>query len=253
MVIDCKKKVDQKELFVAIDHGLSFPEMTGLERPVELLQELISLPEVDGLIATPGLYRQAERNAITLGSLKRMITVDCVMEDRTGQLVQRKTVITPEDAASFRPYAYKMFLNIYEDQCKLMENIRDLSRFIAAGRRLGIATLAEIVFFGNKRFMNSSTQAGELFRGCRIAMELGADMLKVPLIGDVDALVEIIDRIKLPTYLLGGSASLSLDELLKQIAGLDCLPVRGLMFGRNLWRYNDMAERVRRISQCLKA
>lgn len=253
MVIDCKKKVDQKELFVAIDHGLSFPEMTGLERPVELLQELISLPEVDGLIATPGLYRQAERNAITLGSLKQMITVDCVMEDRTGQLVQRKTVITPEDAASFRPYAYKMFLNIYEDQCKLMENIRDLSRFIAAGRRLGIATLAEIVFFGNKRFMNSSTQAGELFRGCRIAMELGADMLKVPLIGDVDALVEIIDRIKLPTYLLGGSASLSLDELLKQIAGLDCLPVRGLMFGRNLWRYNDMAERVRRISQCLKA
>lgn len=253
MVTDCVKKVDQKELFVAIDHGLSFPEMTGLEHPVELLRELVSLPDVDGLIATPGLYRQAERNAIILDSLKRMITVDCVMEDRTGQLVQRKTVITPEDAASFRPDAYKMFLNIYEDQRELMENIRDLSLFIAAGRRLGIATLAEIVFFGNTRFIDLSTQAGELFRGCRIAMELGADMLKVPLIGDVDALTEIIDRIKLPTYLLGGSASLPLDEILKLIAGLSSLPVRGLMFGRNLWQNSDMTERVRRISQCLKA
>lgn len=241
----------KKQLFVAIDHGLSFPETVGLERPLELLQELVSLPEIDGVIATPGMYRQAERHAIRLERLTRLITVDCVLTDEHGGLAQRETVITPEDAAALRPDCFKMFLNLDEDQKKLMDNIRDLSRFITAGRKLNIATLAEVMFFGNGQFTDPAAQARELYRGCRIAMELGADMLKVPVIADLDALGEIIEQIHLPTYILGGHAAPSFDTLLETVAGLKRLPICGLMFGRNLWQYSDMAQRVHEIARVL--
>ena len=65
-MMETERKKAAKEIVVAIDHGLSFPETVGLERPIDLLRELISLPEVDGLIATAGMYRQAERNGIDL-------------------------------------------------------------------------------------------------------------------------------------------------------------------------------------------
>ena len=102
-----------------------------------------------------------------------------MLADDHGGLAQRQTVISPEDAAVFCPDGYKIFLNVYEDHQELMANIQNLSRFITAGRKLGVATLAEIMFFGNERFKDPATQAEELYRGCRIAMELGADILKV--------------------------------------------------------------------------
>lgn len=122
-MMETERKKAAKEIVVAIDHGLSFPETVGLERPIDLLRELISLPEVDGLIATAGMYRQAERNGIDLERLNRLITVDCVLADDHGGLAQRQTVISPEDAAVFRPNGYKMFLNVYEDHQELMANI----------------------------------------------------------------------------------------------------------------------------------
>lgn len=250
-MMETERKKAAKEIVVAIDHGLSFPETVGLERPIDLLRELVSLPEVDGLIATAGMYRQAERNGIDLERLNRLITVDCVLADDHGGLAQRQTVISPEDAAVFRPDGYKMFLNVYEDHQELMANIQDLSRFITAGRKLGVATLAEIMFFGNERFKDPATQAKELYRGCRIAMELVADILKVPLIADLDALGEIIEKVKLPTYIMGGSASPVPEELVRAVAPLKNLPIRGLMFGRNLWQYSDMAQRVHLLAQCL--
>ena len=250
--MEAERHQTKKELFVAIDHGLSFPETVGLERPVELLQKLAFLPEVDGFIATSGMYRQAKRQGLDLSRLVKLITVDCVIADEQGGLAQRKTVVTPEYAASLGVDTYKMFLNIYEDPQQLMDNIQDLSRFIMVGKTTGVTTLAEIMFFNNRRFLDPSLQAQELYRGCRIAMELGADILKVPLIADLDALGEIIEKVNLPTYILGGKASPFFDDLLKTVASLKQLPIRGLMFGRNLWQYSNMDERVHLLAECLK-
>lgn len=166
-MMETERKKAAKEIVVAIDHGLSFPETVGLERPIDLLRELVSLPEVDGLIATAGMYRQAERNGIDLERLNRLITVDCVLADDHGGLAQRQTVISPEDAAVFRPDGYKMFLNVYEDHQELMANIQDLSRFITAGRKLGVATLAEIMFLA----MNGSRIRPRRPKNCTVDAE----------------------------------------------------------------------------------
>lgn len=247
------RAVGPKELIVAVDHGLSYPNMPGLGDPVGLLQRIAAIEGVHGVIATPGLYRQAERCGISLEHLWRLITVDCVCQANAAELSQREIIITPDDAAAYRPHAYKMFLNLYDDQAELMRNIKDLSRFVAAGQRLGIKTLAEIMFFGNTRFADPAEQARELCRGCRIAMELGADYLKVPMIDDLNALAEMIDRLRLPTYILGGASNHDSGALTKAVGQLKALPIRGLMFGRSLWQQENLEDRIAMILHQLHA
>ena len=46
------------------------------------------------------------------------------------------------------------------------------------------------------------------------------------LIADLDALGEIIEKVKLPTYIMGGSASPVPEELVRAVAPLKNLPIR---------------------------
>lgn len=62
-----------KQLVVAVDHGLSFRNMPGLECPLEIIKKLINNPAVDGIIATPGIYHQAEKQKLDLSKIKRLI------------------------------------------------------------------------------------------------------------------------------------------------------------------------------------
>lgn len=242
-----------KELFVAMDHGLSFPDIPGLERPFSLLRTIAASGLVDGTIASAGIFRQAERIGISLARLTRLITVDYVCLGQGGgaqSLTRREMMLTPEEAAEYRPDGYKMFFNVYDDSSLLISNAKDFSRFASAGRRFGIKALAEVLFYDNARFWDEKTQAAELLRGCRIAMELGADMLKIPLIRDHDAIGEIADRLGLPVYILGGSDSHT--AFLKEVEALSRLPISGLMVGRNIWQCQDVSKRISEIANALR-
>ncbi len=247
-----KGRLKDKQLFIAIDHGLSFPGMPGLQQPLPLLRTIAQSESVDGIIASAGIYRQAEKMHISLEHLTRMITVDyvCVNQVKGAQvLTERTAILDPEEAASYRPDGFKLFLNIYEDDKLLIDNIKDFSRFASAGKRLGIQALAEVLFYNNTRFSDPKKQAAELLRGCRIAMELGADILKIPMIRDHEAIARIIESLGLPVYILGGS-----DDhvtFLNEIKSISRLPISGVMVGRNAWQGEDTVSRIREISRAL--
>ena len=88
-------------------------------------------------------------------------------------------------------------------------------------------------------------------RGCEALMRIGPTSPGDETIADLDALGEIIEQIHLPTYILGGHAAPSFATLLETVVGLKRLPICGLMFGRNLWQYSDMAQRVHEIVRVL--
>ena len=240
----------RKQIVVAIDHGLSFPDMPGLERPRELLEKLASDPNVSGLIASPGIYRQARRWGVDLTGLNRLITVDYLMQEG-ATLRAREIFLTPGDAADYQPDCYKMFFNIYEDRGDLMQNIHDLSRFAAEGKRRGISCLAEVLFFNNPEFLEGPKKQAELLHyGCRVAMEVGADVLKVPLIEDQERLAEVIDRLAVPTFILGG-AKADGGSFIQSMRGLARLPVSGVMLGRNIFQSEDMTGAIRQVADAL--
>lgn len=235
-----------KELVVAIDHGMSFPGMAGLEKPVELLRLLARCPHVDGIIASPGMYRQAERLGIGLGRILKWITVDFVVQEGE-RLTHRELIVSPKEAADYRPDGFKMFFNVYEEKDELLRNVRDFTRFAHEGRRLGIPCLAEVLFFGNRAFARAENRAEELYKGCRMAMELGADILKIPMLEDLDEMREILDRLHMPAYVLGGSRFETDEAFLGEVDRMNSLPIRGVMLGRNVWQRSDVAGMIERI------
>lgn len=238
-----KPSPEHKQLIVAIDHGMSFPDMPGLGTPFELLHNLADNPAVDGIIASPGVYRNAARHGIDLSGKNRILVTDFVALDGSGgatRLTHRQMVISPEAGDVCKPDCYKFFFNIYPDKDRLMENCRDLARYAAAAAERNISCLAEIMFYENEAFQDPKRQADELFKGCRMAMELGADVLKIPMIADAEAIGEIIDRLKLPVFAMGGGRCGSDAELLKTLERLCRQPICGLMFGRNVWQSEDI-------------
>ena len=244
-----------KQLIVALDHGMSFPDMPGLDRPFDTLKTVLADRNVDGIIAAPGVYRQADHLGLDLSHVNRLITVDMVATQQDGALTHlkdREIVISPEEAGAYRPDCFKMFLNMYPDKKETIRNVRDLSRFAAEGRRLGISCLAEIMFFGNKKFLDPACQAEELYNGCRIAMEVGADVLKIPLIADLKAMGDIVEKLRLPVFVLGGAKQPTQEGLLDSLRKLEGMPICGLMFGRNVWQCSDMHGIMEDISKAFR-
>lgn len=243
-----------KQLIVAIDHGLSFPDMPGLETPFELVRSLAANPHVDGLIASPGIYANAKRLGIDLSHKNRILVTDYVaVENREGKekLSHRRMIVSPELGDSCLPDCYKFFFNIYPDKDRMLENCKDLSNYVRAAAQRGISCLAEIMFYENSNFRDPKRQSAELFKGCRMAMEIGADVLKIPMIEDADAIGEIISRLELPTFVMGGSKYETDERMLKVVESICRQPICGLMFGRNIWQSNDMDATIRAIHEIL--
>ena len=250
------KLTDQsKQLIVALDHGMSFPDIQGLDRPFDTLKNVLAEKNVDGIIAAPGVYRQAENMGLTLDNINRLITVDFVATKRAGEmtcLAEREIILDPEEAGNYKPDCLKMFFNVYTDKKEMIRNARDLSRFAVVGRRLHISCLAEVVFYGNEAFLHPDRQAEELYNGCRIAMEVGADVLKIPIIEDTRAMCDVIEKLQLPTFVLGGAKQPTRKGLTDSLEKLNSMPICGLMFGRNVWQCSDMHGVIEQIKDILK-
>ena len=71
---------------------------------------------------------------------------------------------------------------------------------------------------------------------CRIAVELGADILKAPCTGDKESFNQITKYSHIPIIILGGPKAKNLKDVL--ITPKDSLDAggKGTCFGRNVWR-----------------
>ncbi|HET6487458.1 MAG TPA: hypothetical protein VFH83_13610 [Spirochaetia bacterium] len=245
----------RKQVIVAVDHGLPLDRVEGLERPLGVMRSLAANSEVDGTIASLGLLKTCDRLGIDLSRMARILTVDYVGFQTSGGttiLSTREIILEPEAAAEVQAHAFKMFLNLYDDSDLLMGNIKDAERFVSAAVRTGVPTLLEVVFYGNRGFADPRTQAAVFTRGCRLAMELGADALKVPMIEDAAAAAEAIDSVGVPTFVLGGARWESRQALQAELSRIAALPVCGVMFGRNVWQTEDIAQTVSEIAGVLR-
>lgn len=239
-----------KQVIVAIDHGLMFPDIEGLEYPVQTLRRISDDKKVDGLIANIGIYRIAQSQKIDLSKKNRLLTIDWASLNSKGQMTQRELITSLEEAVIFHPDSFKMFFNVFSDKRELLNNIRDLTKAATTAVKQGISCLAEVVLWNTDPHANISEQMKLLYNGCRMALEAGADCLKIPRIGPADGINELIDKLELPTFFLGGSKVDDKEEFISSLIQLKSINVCGLMFGRNVWQ-NNMDEMTNLIYSAL--
>jgi len=85
-----------------------------------------------------------------------------------------------------------------------------------------------------------------------LAVDLGADMVKLPLSGSVSAMKRVIDSCPIPVLAAGGS-QVSDGEFGTFIADVMKSGARGLAAGRNVFMAADPAAKVREVRQILDA
>ena len=87
---------------------------------------------------------------------------------------------------------------------------------------------------------------------CRIAVELGADILKAPYVGAPEAYRPIVDHSPVPVTILGGARTGDVEDVVANVRAAVGIGVRGVVFGRNVWQHPDSGEVVRKLRQALK-
>ncbi len=79
----------------------------------------------------------------------------------------------------------------------------------------------------------------------RCALEVGADVIKVPYCGQVGAYAEIVAECPVPVVAAGGPQADSLRSALAMIAEVVQSGARGATIGRNVWGFGQIAAAVR--------
>lgn len=238
------------QLIVPVDHGLSLGNVRGLENPESVLRELVHLG-IDGTLASPGVARR-------VGSLCReahiglILTLDTQVwaKSQHGEDYVRDIALISSVAQAQRLGVDAVKILLVQgsaDPRVFMDNIEMMAEVVEEADAVRLPVMVEPVWFGAKLETPDYEQA--IWHGSRIAMEVGAHILKIPVLSP--QVTEKITAWGLPVYFLGGALSDDQSGLLQQVRDGLKAGVRGVVFGRNVWQSASMSDAVRRLRDAL--
>ncbi len=240
---------DRKVLIIPMDHGLVFGNIAGLERPAELLATLIS-SGVDGTLVSVGLAR-ALGTLLSGSSLSKTVPVDHQYFGSVPGKMDRIQGIAPivgvEQALAVGADAVKALFVWGLDDDVVRASILTAAALAKEAQALGVPLMLEPLWFGSA--LPPSDHDAIIVHASRIALELGADILKIPAVG-AEALAAILAW-GVPTVFLGGAKQDDPSALFTAIrAGLTA-GANGVVVGRNVWQRRDVGSAIEQIRALL--
>jgi fructose-bisphosphate aldolase, class I len=125
-----------------------------------------------------------------------------------------------------------------------VENKTAIARLADEAHAAGIFLVVEVVDWGP--LCRPETRTEMLTWGVRVAAELGADVVKVPYVGSVLEMEQLVAVCPVPVLALGGPPIEEETLLARTRASLQA-GARGVVYGRNIWQAPDPASRVRSV------
>jgi class I fructose-bisphosphate aldolase len=245
---------DGRAVCVAADHGYMSdvtPNVTNL-RPIT---EAVIRGGVDGILLSPG---QAVRLAPYFQGRDGpalIVRADWMNMPRLGtsnvanavpqRLLAHQKVVTARQALDLGASAITIYLFLgYNDRVETT-GLEVCSRFVSECRQVGLPCIIEPLAYGGQ--VTGANMVEILTLGARMAVELGADALKIPYTGDVDTFRHLVDVAGVPVLVLGGARSDNERDALELFAeGLQA-GASGCLMGRNVTKSPDPARMVEQL------
>lgn len=244
-------------LVVAADHGI-FGVFEGLEDVPETVRQL--LPEgPDAFLLTAGMFRRVYRQWAALGrrapavilALDAHIRTSIPKSPQSGDAY--RLLASVEQAAAMGADAVKVVLVFAQDSLEPFAlNMESVARVVREADRLGMPVMVEPTFWGRLVGEGTPVEPKAVAHICRIAVELGADILKAPFAGTPEEYRPVVEHSPVPVTILGGAKSNRLEDMLSSVRAAMSIGVRGVVFGRNIWQYPDKAEVMRELRAALR-
>jgi DhnA family fructose-bisphosphate aldolase class Ia/Fe-S-cluster-containing hydrogenase component 2 len=240
------RHADGKAVCVAADHGY-MSDVTANVVNLRSVLEAVIAGGVDGILMSPG-------QALRLASLFQgrdgpalIVRADWMNMPRLGtsnvfnsvpqRLLVNEKIISAEQAISLGATAITIYLFLgYTDKVEAI-GVDKCARFVNECRQVGLPCIIEPLAYGGQ--VTGANIVEILTLGARMAVEMGADALKIPYTGDVDSFHNLIRVSNVPTLVLGGARSDNERDILELYAEANEAGASGCLMGRNVTKSPD--------------
>lgn len=237
-------KSDGRSVIVAFDHGGN-GILPGGENSQAMISRLAGT-DADGILIGPGLMRPLSEHLARPGAPRMVVAIDGgtfgPLPGVEAPLSHHRLLISPDYALSYGASAAKMLLPLGLGDRELLSNATSLiSRTAAECDRVGLPLMLEPAFWGKDI---SHVDDEMIAHATRMAIELGAHILKIPAPSGPDALAQITGSTDLPVYMLGGVPG---DGSALARAAVDWMDAgaTGVAIGRSVWSRPNVDAAVR--------
>jgi class I fructose-bisphosphate aldolase len=246
---------DGRAICVAADHGYMSDVTENVINLRSIIESVIA-GGVDGILLAPG---QASRLAHLFKGRDGpalIIRADWMNMPRLGtsnvanavpqRLLLHQKVLSADQALSLGATAITIYLFLgYTDQVE-MAGIDNCARFVNECRQVGLPCIIEPLAYGGQ--VTGANIVEILTLGARMAVEIGADALKIPYTGDIDSFRHLIEVAGVPTLVLGGARSNYERDALELYAEAQEAGASGCLMGRNVTKSPDPKRMIEQLT-----
>jgi putative autoinducer-2 (AI-2) aldolase len=216
------KPEDGNAVWLAIDHGYFLGPVSKLEEPAKTIKPLI--PHTDALMLTRGILRTCVDANIDMPFILRVSGGNSII----GPALSNEGVHTDMEEA-LRLNASAVAFSIYVGTEHEHQTLLCLGRLVNEGQRFGMPVLA-VTAVGKEL---EKRDARFLGLSCRIAAELGAQVVKTYYCDDFE---KVVKACPVPLVVAGGpKLNTEMDALNLAYKAMQA-GAKGVDMGRNIWQ-----------------
>jgi fructose-bisphosphate aldolase, class I len=229
---------DGRAMILPVDHGLMLGRVRGLEDSRGLAQAAADLG-CDGLLMSLGLARATAGTFADRGAPARLLTLDALYADDpdpgTGT-----TLVPVERAAALGADAVKLLMAWDVPSAERAATTRRIAAVVEEAARWEMPVMVEPIALRMPR----GDQAVELeAHAARIAMDLGANIIKIAYPGSPSAMRSLAAELGLPVIILGGPRTSTAEDVIRLVEEAMSSGASGIAIGRQVWQ-REASERL---------
>ena len=218
-----------KCIIVPMDHGVSVGPIDGLTDMRKTVNE-IAEGGADAVLVHKGLARCGHRR----GGRDVGLIIHLSSSTDLSPLPNLKTLTASvEDALKHGADGVSVHINLGDPaEAKMLE---DLGKVAHDAEKWGMPLL--VMAYGRGPKIKDSLAPDIIAHCARVAVELGADIVKVPYTGDMDSFAHVVESTCVPVVIAGGPKTNTTREFLQMVSDATKAGASGLSVGRNIFQH----------------
>lgn len=216
---------DGKAFIVAFDHGLLDGPAAGMEKPAEILEQIVA-GGADALLTSYGTATRFAKEIAPLGLILRMDGGGTIL----GEIGPGSQFFSIEEA--IRIGADALVVSAFPGAANEEESLAILANVIGEAHQWGIPVMGEMVPGGFDSPDHMRT-AESIAIAARVGAELGSDWVKIPYAPGFE---RVTSTCYVPTVILGGAKKGSEKDMLVKIRAALDVGAKGVAIGRNIFQ-----------------
>lgn len=218
-------------IFLPVDHGVTVGPIQGIEDLQVFLKQVVNL-NVDGIILHKGQVRSCRELFFKDPHLNVVMHLSASVH--ISPTANHKVLVASvEEAARLGADAVSVHVNLGSD--KDSEMLADLGRVSDSCHQWDMPLIAMMYCRGKSVGDEYDWQTNAL--AARVAMELGADIVKINYTGSPESFRRVLRGISIPVVIAGGPPKGSLRDTLMDVQGALQAGAAGVAIGRSFFQF----------------